>query len=206
MVKKSPNNASNEEVDTKGVRCCEHRQDAGQSFRLMLEGPQPDHMRWRECEEQLCHNPPMTQPTSPTKRRAPHLCSSLMHNLASSTLEATIGSCGSTPYQGGEQSRPATCITTSTMEAADNVAQGLGPSRRSTPSRTTARDLHQTTTDATTPHLANPHEGITRSVRQRPEATTKAMDLPPNTGDHPRQVPAPPASRATGVTSTADHL
>lgn len=99
MAKKHNHNASNKEVDTQGCRCCERRQDARQSSHPMLEGPQPDHMRWRECEEQLCHNPPMTQPTSPTKRRAPHLCSSLMHNLVSSTLEATVVSCGSTPYQ-----------------------------------------------------------------------------------------------------------
>jgi hypothetical protein len=39
MAKKHHHNTSSEEVSTQGCQCCEHRQDARQSFRSMLEGP-----------------------------------------------------------------------------------------------------------------------------------------------------------------------
>jgi hypothetical protein len=129
----------------------------------------------RECKEQLRHNPPPTQPTSPAKCRVPHLHSSLLYNLVSSALEAIVGSRNSTPYRGCEQNWLATSITTSTMEATDDVTHGLGPSRHAPqPGPSTRRPLtlpcntHQTLAKASPDLPVNYHkQPPTPRIRRR---------------------------------------
>jgi hypothetical protein len=75
--------------------------------------------------------------TTTHQRRNTRAPSSTKHHISARTTlcpppwRPVVGSRNSIPYQGGEPSWPTTCITTSTMEAAADVVQGLSPSRRS---------------------------------------------------------------------------